>query len=372
MHDLPGSPCGKEIGWAVRKIADRNPPESLFHVVCQYAVADQDPVEGDRGLTGNGKKASERDPYSDGLNSTRGAAAQAIAALLFADKARYETLKDAIYSLVADRSPSVRSCAVDPLIAMLNFDRVSAVHLFLSLCDGAPVVLKTPTVDQFLHYAVYDHYADLRPLLLRMLQMSDDSQARATAARQITVAAFHEPLAVADLATVFAADATCRQASAGVYAHNLSIGRIAAECRRHLPQFFDDDDKDVRAAAADCFRRLSDEQLTQEQSLMQQFINSRACLEHSEELVIPLENSAITLPEIICSLPERLIAEHRSSGATEHIEHRRWIYHLPSLVTRVYGQSSDAQQKTRCLNIIDDMLRLGFTEVDVELAKVER
>ena len=372
LHDLPEKPCGKEIAWAIQRIADRNPPERLLDIVSHYAINDADPADRDRGLTVNGKPASERDPYSDGINSTRGAAAHAIAALLFANKSHYHSLQPAIRALVADRSVAVRSCAVAPLVAMLNFDRPTAVKLFLLLCDGAQPVLKTPTVDEFLHYAVYDRYADLRALLLRMLQMADDAKARETAARQITVAAFHEPLAIEDLGLVFAADATCRNASAGVYAHNLSIDRVADECRRHLPQFFDDEDKDVRATAADCFRRLSDAQLTREQPLMQRFIASRACLEHSEDLVIPLENSAATLPEIICSLPERLIAEHKSSGATEHIEQRRWIYHLPALVTRVYGQTSDAQQKVRCLNIIDEMLRLGFTEVDAELAKVER
>lgn len=105
---------------------------------------------------------------------------------------------------------------------------------------------------------------------------------------------------------------------------------------------------------------------------MRRFVESAACVENSYDLVAPLEKAVTALPEIVCRLPERLIEEQRASNDGKPLEVRRWTHHLPSLITRLYEQTHEPEIKTRCLNIIDDMLELGFTEIDQELEKVDR
>ena len=105
---------------------------------------------------------------------------------------------------------------------------------------------------------------------------------------------------------------------------------------------------------------------------MRRFVASAACVKNSYDLVVPLEKAVTALPEIVCRLPERLIEEQRASDNSTHIESRRWTHHLPSLIARLYEQTREPKIKTRCLNIIDDMLELGFGEIDQELEKVER
>jgi hypothetical protein len=371
IHSLTPRTSGKEICWAIRKIAARKPLTSVLHIAAHYALNDPDPEkETWRERTGKSRTWGG-DPLAQGINSVRGAAAEAIASLLFADPKYYAATEPTVLSLVHDPSVAVRSCVVLILVAILNFDRPTAVSLFLKVVEGSDDVLGTPYVDQFLHYATYDHYPALRSLMLRMLKLENE-HAREFAARQITVASFHEPLAQENLAQVFAGDATCRKAAAGVFSKNLGQARVAKTCRKHLPTFFDDSDKEVRAAAADCFREVPPEKLADEKELMHRFIDSAACPENNYDLVSALENSVNTLPDVICRLPERLIADHRSRGADKHIEVRTWTYHLPALITRLYDQTRDPNTKTRCLDIIDGMLELGFSDIESELQKVER
>jgi hypothetical protein len=372
IHALPEQPCGKEISWAIRKIADRNPSPAVIPIIAHYALNDPDPQKESWQEKSGKTPMWGGDPHFQGMNSVRGSAAEAVASLLFANKGHYSALQPTIAALVNDPSVAVRSCVVPILVAMLNFDRPSAVGFFLKLCEGSEAVLGTHYVDQFLHHACYDHYQDLRVTMLRMLTMQDNEHARDIAGRQITVTSFHNELAKEDLAAVFTGDAVCRKAAAAVYAHNLQQLRVADICRENLPRFFDDADKDVRAAASDCFRDLSPDRLHDEQPLIHRFIESQACAENSHDLVFALEKSVAALPEVICRLPERLIEEHRAHSGGEHIEVRRWTYHLPALITRLYEQTRDPTIKTRCLNIIDAMLELGFSEIDTELQKVER
>ena len=254
---------------------------------------------------------------------------------------------------------------------MLNFDRDLAVKLFLELCDGSEDVLGTPYADQFIHYATYRHYSLLRPVLIGMLTGSHEKQVP-VAARQITVAAFHQLKARDDLEQVVSGNAICRKEAAGVFARNVGHPKYAAVCSTWLAKFFQDSDSDVRAAAADCFRNLPSNLLSSEKSATSHFIDSPACIDNSHQLIHSLEDSTELLPDVICRIPERLIAEHRSATPGQNFESRRWIYHLPALVARLYEQSADLDIKRRCLDIIDGMLELHVSEIEKELEQVER
>jgi hypothetical protein len=371
VHTLGAHECARDICWAIRRVAEDEPPREVISIGCHYAMNDPDPETEQWQNMSGGKPVWGGDPHFHGMNSVRGAAAEALASLLFADQHCFADIEPAVMSVVHDRSIAVRSCAILCLVAMLNFDRDRAVQLFLELCEDADAVLNTHYSEQFIHHATYRHYQQLRPLLLRMLSAADDGK-RCIAGRQITLAAFHDLLAADDVQQVLDGDAACRKAAAEIYAHNLAREASRAICAEQLAQLFDDTDAKVRAAASDCFRLLPSVQLPREQNLMFRFIESSACFENSHDLIHALEECAEPLPDVICGIPERLIAEHRVQGQGQHIESRRWIYELPALITRLYEQTPDARIKSRCLDIIDGMLELGFSEIEKELAQVER
>ncbi|TDU63029.1 hypothetical protein EI77_04550 [Prosthecobacter fusiformis] len=368
-HSLYSHECARDICWAIKAIAENHPSNAIVAILCHYAMNDPDPETEQWQEMAGGSAMWGGDPHFHGMNSVRGVAAEALAILLFADQIYFGKIKPAVLSVVHDRSIAVRSCAILCLVAMINFDRERAVALFLELCKNATPVLNTHYSEQFIYHATYRHYLLLRPVLVQMLTVKEEGT-RAIAGRQITLAAFHDSHAASDMQSVLGGDNVCREAAAKIYAHNLGREALQSICRERLAQLFDDPDAKVRGTAANCFRLLSPALLAQEQNLIYQFIESIAFVENSHELIHALEKSTEALPEVICRIPERLIAEYRAeqqSGQT-----RRWIYHLPALIARLYEQARDAQIKSRCLDIIDGMLELGFSEIEKELAQVER
>jgi hypothetical protein len=370
VHAIAGRAGAREICWAIDRIAHQRPLREIIPIVCDYAMHDPDP-EKEQWQEMSRNLPIWDDPLFHGMNSVRGAAAQALAALLFAYQSWFSEIEPAVLSVVRDRSIAVRSCAIRCLLAMLNFDRDRAVRLFLELCDGAEAVLRTQFSEPFIHHANYRHYDSLRPVLLRMLKAPDEGM-RAIASRQIIVAALDNADAVEDAQQVLAGDVACRKAAAEIYAHNLARPTSRAICVERLSKLFHDSNSKVRAAASDCFRLLPVGLLSREQDLIFKFIESPACLENSHDLIRALEDSAEPLPDVICSLPERLIAENRVQASGQHVESRRWTYRLPVLIARLYEQTPDAGIKRRCLDIIDGMLELGFGGIEKELAQVER
>ena len=80
VHGLPELPCGRDISWAVRKLADRALPDEVLEMVAYYAANDPDPTEELwKTPASGGTPYSGGDPESAGLNSNRGAAADTLA-----------------------------------------------------------------------------------------------------------------------------------------------------------------------------------------------------------------------------------------------------------------------------------------------------
>jgi len=321
--------------------------------------------------TGGGQPYHGGDPHSAGINSVRGGAANAIARLLFRDITRWPHLEVAVRALTVDKSLAVRSVAIDCLLALMNRDRAFSIGLFLKLVDGAEEILGCRSSDSFLHHAVYSHYVNVRDVLLQMLKAPQEN-ARATAARQITIAAFHNEKAAEDLQQAINGDEHCREAIASVFAYNLGNEPVRVQCRSQIIQFFNDDSQKVRKTADNCFRNLSPDQLAEEQDLIFDFIKSRAFDEGFEQLVFTLNESTALLPDVICAIPERVVAKHVQEMPTESIDQRRPVFGLSEIVIRLYEQTKDSSVKTRCLNVIDSLLQLGMGTLEGELNKIER
>src|ERR1700722_11668218 len=240
VHSLAGHPCGRNITSAIYHLEKRKLPDDAYQILTYYALNDLGPAEESwQKEAAAGRKYYNGDPFSAGINTVRGGAANAITRLLFGDVSRWAKLEATVRVVVSDKSLAVRSVAVECLIALMNRDRNLAVELFLQLVSGADAILGAHSVDQFLHYAMYSHYSKVRPVLFFMLKM-DDEKARASAARQIAVAAFHNNLAAEDLKQAMAGDEHCRDAIAGVFAHNLGNEPVRAQCREKIIPFFND------------------------------------------------------------------------------------------------------------------------------------
>jgi hypothetical protein len=368
VYNLFGAEAGIWISHAMAHLAERDLPAEILDILGILARNAPDPEqELWQPLNSGGRVFYGGDPLSHGTNTARGGAAHAIASLLFADHDRFDQLRPAVLSLVSDSSLAVRACAIECLLAMLNFNRELAVELFLRSVHDADPILATMFVERFLYYAVFSHYGALRTVLLNMLQSSDEG-VRETAAQQIALASFGSDEAEADLASVLTADEVCRAAVARVDAENLRVKECAISSRARLMRFFSDETPKVRQQASRCFTQITDEQLCQELELIDAFIRSPAFESNVNMLLMELENSVARLPDVVCRIPERAVELHRS---TSNNEARWWTSKIATLVLRLYEQTTDIGIKNRCLDVIDSMIELDFGAVGFELARLE-
>lgn len=262
--------------------------------------------------------------------------------------------------------------AIECLTAALNVDRNWPVEEFLKLSDGAEEILGGHNADWFLHYTTMTHYEALRPLLLRMLKMPDD-KVRKIAARRITATALHGKAPSDDLATVLQGDPVCRAAAAEVFSDGLGYEPVRDQCREHLKKLFNDSEKSVRDATDHCFRKVSDEQLSGEVDLVATFINSEAFADDAAQLCFALKDSTSLLPDVVCGVAEKLIQLYRQRHGQQGFD--RFFssgHYISELIVRLYQQTVDAKTKSRCLDIIDEMLRVEIWSADEELEKAER
>jgi len=151
IHQIPGHPCGRWLCSGIGAVADRELPDDILEILCFYASEDRNPETiGEPEMVYFGG-----DLVTYGINTTRGAAADALANVLFGNKKRWKKIEKGVRSVVHDRSWSVRAVAISTLTALLTVDRSLAVPLFLKTVREAPPVLGSLFVGRFLYYALF-------------------------------------------------------------------------------------------------------------------------------------------------------------------------------------------------------------------------
>jgi hypothetical protein len=372
VHKLPGRPCGQAICRVADLLSKYPVPVELVEIVADYALYHPDPQsEVWDEDSGDGKKYEGGDPLSAGIGSTRGSAADSFSRFLFDHPEMGERLLPYVESLALDKSIAVRAVNVQALTALLNTHRDKAVELFLKTCEDKEALWKVDSVEHFIYYATFTHYAMFRPLLQQMLK-SKDRETLHAAGRQITVAAFRHDEAREDTQLVLAGDPDCRRAAAEIYAVNVHHESVREDCLRHLMELFDDPEKLVRDTAADWFHNREGLWTDWQRELLVAFSNSLAFADGGTECARSLEKTHERLPPEFLGLANRAV-ELFEKNIKDNAPHAfRFQYHLPALTIRFYEQTKNKLSKKICLDLIDKMLGLGWGEVTNELNNLER
>ena len=166
-HSLPARPCGTSVSHLIERLADRELATATFDALAYYATEDPDPD--DDIWKDKSRNYYGGNPFDHGINTVRGRATIAIGRLLFASQDHWGHFRPVIERLICDPVTSVRVCAVETLIPILNWDRDEAVRLFIECCKDIPEIWASMPFDEFLHYAIQTHHIELRELLLTAL-----------------------------------------------------------------------------------------------------------------------------------------------------------------------------------------------------------
>lgn len=371
LHALPGQPCGSAICGCIRKISDRQFPRRVLEIVSRYAVSDPNPETDIWQQTAGGSKYYGGDPHLHGINSVRGQAAEAISSLLYGDNARLDALRAALDALSQDPIVSVRTCAIEAFLPLLNFARDTAVELFLKACRGCQAICATRPFERFVHFAVYTHYQQVRELLQFALAC-DNTKAIENAARQVILAELGDVDVGADGSSIRSGNEAMRKAAAGVYALNLSHDVVGEKCAARLEEFFSDEAESVRQEVANAFFRMPGDRLLELAGFIARFIESKCFENKSEGLLHALNESNVELPQIICRAAERILEFLREEGAHIAYHGAMTAQEISTLVVRQYEQTTSDAIKTQCLDLIDRMERRGYLGIGDELNRIDR
>ncbi len=358
-HRLQGRPLGRWITRPLVHFPDDVLPDEALEMVAWYATQDPDPHEGSTDY--------QEDLMMAGINCARGTAADSIAKLIFQDRRYLEFFKPHLATMVHDPSPAVRTMVAHALLAALRYDRDFAVACIVELCDDDQV-LSTRFVEDFLKYGVQTHFADLEPILSRMLASVDDDVATA-GARQSCLASLTIDEALPLGQQCVSGPKPLRLGAAEVYAANLKISALRAECEAMLVQLFDDPDEDVREAAASCFRRFNGYDLLEYADLADRHIVSAAFTTRVNPLITALKETTANVPELTVAACERFFDLAAGDMPNMNVVDTRSV---ANLVVRAYSQASDRQVRIRCLDLIDRMHVLGSYGLDNVMADIDR
>jgi hypothetical protein len=320
---------------------------------------------------GSGRTYYNGDIDMNGINTTRGRAADAIRDLIWRDAANLPRLGDALDYMVADPSTCVRSCVAGTLRAVAYHDPTLALALFARMDIQEDRLLATHHVYEFIRSLLRDHFDELRPTIERMLRSDDPDIARA-GARLAGLSALHRERA-GDLDREAATgSAPQRRGLAEVAAANIASDECRAWCEGHLTLFFNDADEEVRKEAAACFRHLSDESLELYEPLIMAFVDSVSYRDDSMSILHLLENSVRRLPGITCVVCEKFLERFSDEARDIRTSRMGDATTVTQLIFRTYHQHQDDEWTGRALDLIDRLCLEAIGDAGKEFDAFER
>ena len=349
-------------------------PDDAVRMLHQLATEHEDPGREEwQEDAGNGQPYYGGDILTNGINTTRGRAADAIGYLILSDAACIERFRPTLDRMIQDRSAAVLSCVAGTLRAVSYHDPALGMLLFRGMNRSEDRLLATHHVCDFIKGHLRDGFPELRPIVERMLRSSEPEVCGAGARFASIANLIHE--GAADLVDeALRGDARQRFGVAQVAAANIAGPEYRAWCEATLVALFDDDDPGVRRESASCFRQLQDETLDDYGDLIATFCGSKAFEKDSSWILHTLEKSSGRLPGMTCEVCEKFLdrfadeardgwAGRAGAGDADTVA---------KLIFRTYQQHQNDEWTARSLDLIDRLCLERIHDAGREFEQFER
>ena len=345
-------PCGRWITDVLGNIEDQL-PDDVVGMLDWLATEHEDPVrEAWREDAEGGKPYYRGDIHSNGINTTRGRAAEAVRNLIFKEAAYVERFRQTLERMVKDRSAAVLSCVAGTLRAVASHDPALGMSLFLSMNLSEDRLLATRPVSDFIHMGLHENFPELRPVIERMLCSSEPEVCEA-GARLAGIAVLGHESATDLVGEALRGTARHRLGVAQVASANIADPESCSWCEATLAVLFDDADDKVRGKAVSCFHQLRSETLDTYGDLIATFRNSRAFREDSFPILHTLEESPGRLPEMTCEICENFLDRFADEARDIRTGWALDVHTAAKLIFRTYQQHQDDEWTSRSLDLID-------------------
>ena len=366
-------PCGRFIADVLGNIEDPLPDDAI-RMLHQLATEHEDPGrEARQEDAGNGQPYYGGDILTNGINTTRERAADAIRDLVLSDATFIERFRPTLDRMIQDRSAAVLSCVAGTLRAVSCHDPALGMSLFQSMNLSEDRLLATPHVCEFIKDHLRDGFSELRPIVERMLRSSEPEVCKVGARFASIATLIHED--ATDLVDeALRGDTLHRLGVAQVAAANIAVPKFRVWCEATLVALFDDDDPEVRRETASCFRRLQDETLDDYGDLIATFCDSKAFEEDSSWILHTLEVSPGRLPGMTCEVCEKFL-DRFADEARDGWAGRAGAgdtHTVAKLIFRTYQQHQDDEWTSRSLDLIDRLCLERIHDAGREFEQFER
>jgi hypothetical protein len=370
VHSLPSRPCGRTIAWLIQRWENIKWSDEVVETVVWYALNDPDP-ESDSWRTGpdGGTPYFGGDPFTAGMNCARGAAAEAIATILFSNPASVGRLEAALYAISHDPVISVRAVSVQALLALMNIDPPKAILWFREAIDGAPELFNTMLFERFVYYAGFRDYKQIRPVI-RLMMESEIPAVAIAGARQACLHGLTLAEAAEDAKYACDGPTSLREGAAGVYARDIAHKEVGFACRVGLKQFLFDPVDSVRLKAVSAFQHLSKLTTEEQADLLQSFLESKPKSGELWFVLRFLQDSPVQLPDLILNLAKLCVAGKDDDG--DQCRRHGASMELSKIIVRLLVQTEDPQVRAQCLDLIDAMEEHHFIGLSTELHRADR
>ena len=345
-------PCGQSIADVLGSIEDPL-PDFAVQMLHQLATEHEDPAsEAWQEDAGSGEPYYGGDIHFNGINTARGRAAEAVRDLIVKDPAYIGRFRPTLHRMIRDRSAAVRSCVAGTLRAVASHDPVLGMSFLQNMDLSEDRLLATRHVRRFVYERLRDGFAELRPIVERMLR-SPEPEVHKAGARFASIAALMHEDAVDLVEEALRGDAPHRLGVAQAAAANIAVPECRAWCEARLATLFDDGDPDVRRKAASCFQNLRDESLDTYEDLIAAFCDSKAFQEDSSSIFRTLEASPGRLPGMTCEVCEKFLDRFADEGRDIRTRRALDMRTVVKLVFRTYQQHQNDEWTSRSLDLID-------------------
>ena len=373
FQESPGH-CGKSIADVLGSLEEA-PPDRAVQMLHDLATEHDDPArELWRREVGNSEPFYGGDIYMNGINTTRGRAANAIRDLILEDAAYVDRFQHTLATMIRDPSPAVLSCVGAAVETVAFVDISLGVSLFRRMNLSEDRLLATRFVYRLIHRGLRAYLSEMLPIISRMLRSSEPDVLESGARLASIAALIHENSKdVADLANeAFRGPAKCRLGVAQVAYANIAVPEYRTWAEERLCLLFNDDDIEVRRIAASCFDKLRNESLQSYEGLITSFCDSKAFHDESTYLVETMEESTGRLPGITCVVCERFLDRFADEARDIRTSRSADAHGIGKLIFRTYQQHQQGEWASRALDLIDRLCLEGVGDIGSKFEEFER
>ena len=350
VFEFARNDCGRYIADLMATANDRLPDDAVEMLVALATGPQAADEEAWRDAASG--LPSDRDIDTNGINTTRGRAARAVAKLIGKDASYIQRFGPALDQLAGEPQPSVASCVATALRMVAFHDAERGLSLFRRMDFREERLLATRHVYEFMRENMWHGFDELEDVVVRTLR-SAHPDVRQSGARLACMAALHHAAATALATEATQGDAHQRRGVAQVASANIGDSAHREWCEDALRSLFSDGDAEVRRIAAACFREIPIDRVDGYGHLIEAFCASRAYEDYPSLLLYALDNARSRLPGTVClvceSFLDRFASQARDTGQRRHADG----YAVVELVFRLYQHHQNDEWTSRALDLID-------------------